>query len=94
MVVARQRSVLRLPTNCVKTEKGKSIVQIVTNTVVDGKKAEKLETRAVTIGLIGDEFVEIKSGVKEGERVRPNPYTGPPRKTIDVDLGDSKGNNG
>jgi RND family efflux transporter MFP subunit len=86
MVVARRKSVLRLPSNCVKTEGGKSSVQIVTETIIDGKKAEKVEPRQVIIGLTGDEFVEITSGVKEGEKVRPNPYSGPPRKEIDLNV--------
>ena len=86
MIVSRRKSVLRLPTNCVKTENGKSSVQIVTETIADGKKTQKIEPRPVTIGLTGDEFVEILSGVKEGEKVRPNPYAGPPRKEIDLNM--------
>ena len=87
MIVARRKNVLRLPTNCVKTVSGKSTVQIVTETVQDGKKTQKVEVRPVSIGLTGDEFVEIQSGVKEGEKIRPNPYSGPPRKEIDLNMG-------
>jgi HlyD family secretion protein len=86
MIVSRRKNVLRLPTNCVKTEGGKSTVQIVTETVADGKKVQKVEARPVTIGLTGDEFVEIISGVKEDEKVRPNLYSGPPRKEIDLNM--------
>lgn len=91
MIVARKRNVLRVPSNCVKTENGNSIVQVVTDTVVNGKKAQKTDTKSVKIGLVGDEFTEIVSGVTEGERLRPNPYTGPPRKSIDIEV--SGGNN-
>lgn len=91
MIVSRRKSVLRLPTNCVKTDGGASTVQIVTDTIVNGKKTERVDSRAVIIGLTGDDFVEIVSGVKEGEKVRPNPYSGPPRKEIDINIG--AGNN-
>jgi RND family efflux transporter MFP subunit len=93
MIVARRKGVLRLPVNCVKTENNKSTVLIVTDTIVDGHKAEKTTPRDVQVGLKGDDYIEVISGVNEGERVRPNPYSGPPRKAIDLDMGDGNNNN-
>ncbi len=92
MIVSRRRRVLRLPTNCVKTQSGKSTVQIVKDTIIDGKPIKTDITREVQLGLKGDDFVEIISGVKEGEVVHPIPYSGPARKSIDFDV--NAGNNG
>jgi multidrug efflux pump subunit AcrA (membrane-fusion protein) len=38
--------------------------------------------RSVAVGLRGDSHVEIVSGLRQGERVKPGAYTGPPRKEI------------
>jgi HlyD family secretion protein len=85
--LSRRRNVMRVPINCVKGE-GKTVsVQIVTETQKEGLKVETATPRQVTVGLHGDDFVEIVSGLKEGEKVRPYPYTGPPRKTIEVNMG-------
>ena len=95
MIVNRKKAVLRVPVNCVKTENGKSTVQIVTSTMKDGHKVESTTPREVKIGLKGDDYIEVVSGLSEGEKVRPNPFSGPPRKTIDIDMGDNnRGNNG
>lgn len=83
IIVARHKNVLRLPVNCVETTGDKSSVQIVTTVTKDGQKTEKTDRRDVVVGLRGDDFIEIVSGVKEGEKVRPNPYNGPKRKEID-----------
>ncbi|HZP80422.1 MAG TPA: efflux RND transporter periplasmic adaptor subunit [Chthonomonadaceae bacterium] len=84
VIVARRRNVLRVPTNCVQGEGATATVQVVTETTQNGEKVETTTPRQVTIGLRGDDFVEIVSGLKEGEKVRPAPYTGPPRKTIEM----------
>ncbi|HZT43925.1 MAG TPA: efflux RND transporter periplasmic adaptor subunit [Chthonomonadaceae bacterium] len=84
IMVARHRNVLRVPTNCVQGTGGKGTVQIVTSTLKQGQPVETTTARPVTIGLRGDDFVEITSGVNEGEKIRPLPYTGPPRKAFDV----------
>jgi hypothetical protein len=55
----------------------------VTSAVKDGKTVETTTSREVKVGLRAEDFVEIVSGLKVGEKVRPNPYTGPPRKSID-----------
>ncbi|HZO89545.1 MAG TPA: biotin/lipoyl-binding protein [Chthonomonadaceae bacterium] len=84
IIVARRRNVLRVPTNCVQGDGPNATVQIVTETVKNGEKVETTTPRKVTVGLRGDDFVEIVSGLKVGEKVRPAPYTGPPRKTVDM----------
>lgn len=86
--IAQRKNVLRLPTNCVQGTGSEGTVQIVTETVKEGKKIESTTPRKVTLGLRGDDFVEITSGLKEGERVRPIAYTGPARKEVDLKFGD------
>jgi HlyD family secretion protein len=78
VICSRKTNVLRLPTNCVQGTGPNATVQVVTSVTKDGKTVEATEPRQVTLGLKGDEFVEILSGLKEGEKVRPNAYTGPP----------------
>ncbi len=87
IIVGRRKNVLRLPINCVQTTGPKSVVQLVTTSTKDGKKVETATAREVTLGLRGDDFVEILSGLKENDRVRPNSFSGPPRKTIDIMAG-------
>lgn len=92
IIVARRTNVLRLPTNCVQMQGGKSYVMLVTSAIKDGKPVETATKREVTPGLRGDDFVEITAGLNEKDRVRPNPFTGPPRKTIDLNMGGGGGN--
>jgi HlyD family secretion protein len=93
IIVGRRTNVLRLPINCIQTAGGKSFVMLVTSTMKDGKPVETATKREVVTGLRGDDFVEIVSGVKEKDRVRPNPFTGPARKTIDINMGGGGGGN-
>ena len=62
---------LRLPTNCIHTEGGKSYVMLVTSTLKDGKPVETETKREVVIGLRGDDYVEIVSGLKEKDGCVP-----------------------
>ena len=91
IIVGRRTDVLRLPTNCVQTQNGKSFVMVVTSAMKEGKSVETAVKREVIIGLRGDDYVEIVSGLKEKERVRPNPFNGPARKAIDFNIGDNHG---
>lgn len=86
IIVARRTGALRLPVNCVQGTGAKGVVQIVTSAAKDGQPTETIVKRDVVVGLRGDDFVEILSGMREGEKVRPNPYSGPPRKEIDIDM--------
>jgi HlyD family secretion protein len=92
IVVARHRDVLRLPTNCIKGDGPKATVDIVTAGVQNGNPTEIVTPRSVAVGLRGDDFVELVEGVKEGEKVRPRPYKGPPRKGVDMNGGPNNNN--
>ncbi len=84
IIVSRNKGVLRIPINCIQGEGADATVQIVTDSTVNGEKKETTTARKVKVGLKGDDFVELAEGVKEGEKVRPNAFTGPERKAIDI----------
>lgn len=56
------QSVLSVPKQAVVTEQGKTFVYVF-------KGGEQFEKRIVVLGSEGQEFYEIKQGLKEGERV-------------------------
>lgn len=56
------QSLLSVPKQAVVTEQGKTFVYVF-------KGGEQFEKRVVVIGTEGQDFYEIKSGLKEGERV-------------------------
>ena len=85
IIVARRRKTLRLPVNCVQGAGDKGVIQIVTSTLKSEQTIEKTQPRDVTVGLRGDDYVEILSGARAGERVRPNPFSGPARKAMEFD---------
>ncbi|HEV2471434.1 MAG TPA: efflux RND transporter periplasmic adaptor subunit, partial [Chthonomonadales bacterium] len=87
IIIARRKDVLRLPTNCVSGDGANATVQVVNPAAKPGKTVETVTTHKVVAGLRGDDFVEVKSGLSEGEQVRPFPYNGPPRKAIDIQTG-------
>ncbi len=87
VIVARRNNVLRVPTNCIYGADGNTTVQAVTQSVRDGRPVEVATSHPVQVGLRGDDYVELFSGVTEGEKVRPAPYNGPPRKTIEMNNG-------
>jgi HlyD family secretion protein len=86
IVIDRKKNVLRLPNNCVEGEGAKAKAQVVTVTHKDGKPVDTAAPRPVVAGLRGDSHVEIVSGLKEGERVKPGAYTGPKRKAMDLNF--------
>jgi RND family efflux transporter MFP subunit len=63
--VAEKRGVLRVPIQSVLRSRGKSSCFV--------QKEGSADERQVTIGLIGDTFVEILDGLNEGESVALNP---------------------
>lgn len=84
IVIARRRGVLRLPTDGVSGDNPGATAQVVTKGVKEGKPADVVTRRPVTLGLKGDNFIEILTGLREGERVKPVPFTGPKRQSLDV----------
>lgn len=87
IICERRSNVVRLPLNCVQGVGSKGTVQIVTTTKKEGRDVETATARPVTLGLRGDSFVEIVSGVAPNDKVRPNPFTGPPRAKINFGEG-------
>lgn len=86
IVVSRRKSVLRLPNDCVEGDGASAKVQIATQTTKDGKAVDVYTSRTVVAGLRGDTHVEIVSGLKAGEKVKPGIYKGPPRKAMDMNF--------
>ncbi|MBC7526344.1 MAG: efflux RND transporter periplasmic adaptor subunit, partial [Chthonomonadaceae bacterium] len=89
VIVNREKDVVRVPKNCVKGEGKTGTADIVTPTVKPTKDGatETVTVRTVEVGLRGDDFVEVKSGLKEGEKVRPAAFNGPKRQTIEMNNG-------
>ena len=87
IICQRRKNVVRVPTNCIQGAGSSATVQVVSTTMKEGKPVDIAESRTVTIGLRGDDSAEILDGLKPGERVKPNPYTGPPVPKIDFKNG-------
>ncbi len=84
IIVARKKNVLRIPVSCIQGDGEKATVQIVTKTQKDGQSVDVVTPKSVTVGLRGDDFAEVLSGLSAGDRLKPNAFTGPPRKTIEM----------
>ncbi|MDE2127438.1 MAG: HlyD family efflux transporter periplasmic adaptor subunit [Armatimonadetes bacterium] len=84
IIVARRRSVVMVPNECVTGTGANATVQVLRNVIVKGVPTQKPTPVPVVAGLRGDEYTEIVSGLKAGDKVVPAPYTGPPRKTFDI----------
>ena len=84
VIVDRRKNALRLPTDCVAGTGDTGKVRFVTTATKGGKPTETAAPRDVKIGLRGDDFVEVVSGLNVGDKVRPTPFSGPPRKEIDI----------
>jgi HlyD family secretion protein len=56
-----KEDVLRIPKNAMENIDGKDILQIITN--------GKVEDRQITAGLEGNDYVEVLSGLNEGDEV-------------------------
>jgi len=87
IICSRRKNVVRVLTNCIQGAGTSGTVQVVKTTLKEGKPVDAVESRAVTVGLRGDDFVEIREGVKPGEKLKPNAYTGPPIPKMDFKNG-------
>ncbi|MEP6754111.1 MAG: efflux RND transporter periplasmic adaptor subunit [Chthonomonadales bacterium] len=86
IVVSRRENVIRVPKDAVQGDGANATVQVVTQTTKDGKITETYTPRKVVAGVVGDTYTEIASGLKEGEKVKPGLYTGPPRKAFNLKI--------
>jgi HlyD family secretion protein len=84
IVIARRKGVLRLPNTCVPEDGAGASVQIVTAPPAGSKQPAVYTSRKVAAGLRGDAYVEILSGLKEGEKVKPGAFSGPKRRGLDI----------
>ncbi len=85
VLIAQHKNVLRLPLACVKGENKNAAVEVMTVAAADAKAA-KFAKRTITAGLRGDSHVEIVSGLKAGDKVKQTPFTGPPRKGLNIGI--------
>lgn len=69
IVISKVENVLTIPENTVTFRNDSSFVQIVKQ---DTAEKQEFEERHVTIGLSDGIKVEVKSGLKEGEKIRSN----------------------
>lgn len=83
VIIARRKNVLRLPVDCVEGDGPNASVQIASTHQKEGKTITSYSPRKVDAGLRGDSHVEIVSGLKPGDRVKPGVYKGPARQSID-----------
>lgn len=93
LIIDRRKNVLRLPESCVDGENSRATVQVVSAaaTSAAGGAASAAPTaatttRSVVTGLRGGGQVEIVSGLREGDRVKPAKYSGPPRRGIEFNF--------
>lgn len=66
IIVDQFEETISIPIQCLVKEKGKSVVYVVDS---EGKQ----ERRVVEVGQDNNRFIQIKSGLKEGEMVMENP---------------------
>ncbi len=87
IIVERRQNVLRLPREALEfVDASTARVAVVHREMVNGKPVDRNETRTVKIGLRGDAFVEVVEGLKEGEKVRPQPFKGPKRQQFEMNI--------
>jgi HlyD family secretion protein len=86
IIIDRRKNVLRLPVDCVEGDGDRATVQIGSTTMKDGAPVETFHAKHLTAGLRGDSHVEVVSGLKAGEKVKPGIFKGPSRKAIDMEM--------
>jgi HlyD family secretion protein len=86
IIIDRRKDVIRVPTDSAEGLGKSGNVQVLTQTVKEGKAVDSFAKRPVVVGLRGDSHTEIISGLNVGEKVKPGVYTGPARKELDIDI--------
>lgn len=70
IVINRASDVVSVPEGCVSHEDGKTFVYVLTKS-----KPQAYERREITTGLSDGIYIEVKSGLKSGEKIRGNLQT-------------------
>ncbi len=83
IVMARKKNVVRVPVDCVTNLGKDATVQIHSQTIKDGKSVDVWTPRKIVTGLKGDSHIEIVSGLKENEKIKPGAFNGPPRAALE-----------
>ncbi len=83
IMVQMAKNVVRLQADALKPT-GPNTAEVMIVKPDPKNPAPKATPRKVKTGLRGDNFVEIKEGLKPGEKVKPQPFMGPPRQGIDM----------
>ena len=93
IVCQQVKKVLWVPNDAIFDKKGKSHVTVVTGEKRPPRAGGKptTEDREVTTGLSNDTRTEIRSGLKEGEKVELDKSALPERKKIDIHSGHDQG---
>ena len=73
IVIAELKNVLKIPVQCITTQRGQKVVQV--------KRGESVETVPVETGQFNDRFIEIRKGLTEGDQVSLSPKIVEPAKT-------------
>ena len=72
IVIAELKNVLKIPVQCITTQRGQKVVQV--------KRGESVETVPVETGQFNDRFIEIRKGLTEGDQVSLSPKIVEPAK--------------
>ena len=86
ILVQYSNNVIRLQNDAVKML-GPNMGEVMVVKPTPKDPQPKPTKRKVKLGLVGDNFIEIKSGLKPGEKVVPQPFMGPPRQGLDFGPG-------
>jgi len=73
IVIAELENVLKIPVQCVTTQRGQKVVQV--------KRGESVKTVPVETGQFNDRFIEIRKGLSEGDQVSLSPKIVEPSKS-------------
>jgi multidrug efflux pump subunit AcrA (membrane-fusion protein) len=76
IVTDERKDVLTLPLEAVDMSVKPARVRV--------RRGDRAETVTVETGLKNDTVIEIRSGLKEGDRVERSPYRGTPRRQLDL----------
>lgn len=86
IIIARRENVLRLLNEGIQGTGERVKVLLVKPVVKDGKTINTTVDRQVRVGVRGESHVEICEGLKEGDQVKPAPFTGPKRKDLGLEI--------